>query len=366
MKSASYCFSGRFFDGSVIHPVRAKIEVTSSGLMITYRKNDTLYEIAWPKHELQLMERFYDRKPAVVGSKGMLGARMIIHTFEDYEAVLKIIPRKNIKFSHVQYSWRLFWILPAILFILFIFPIWKIHSIAIYIAALLPDEAEQLLWEETFVPAMSNFSVCTAPQGVRSLQALVSKLTQAGHITHPIDVKIIYSPDEMNAFSVPDYHILIYSSMMNINDPDAFAAILAHEMGHSVYHHGLAQLISQVGLSTIFKALFGISPNNVASDFLNLKYTRDYERQADQYAINLLQKANINPLGFRKTMEYLQKNAGDFSTVEGYFVDHPTYDERIRLVPFPITSSYTPSLTPTQWQSLRAICDETTPFDDES
>ncbi len=340
--------------------MEATVTLSPETLKITYEIQGAKYEIHWPPASLQVMERIYKNKPALIGSKSMLGARLVISDFKQYEEVIKLIPNKNIKLSHVHHPWRTMWIVIAMISIIIILPIWKIHIVSSWIVNMMPYQWEELFWKNMVEPSVSNLNECVAPKGVASLNKLVTRLSQAAQLKHPLQVKIINAPNVINAESFPGYHIFIYSGLLAVDDPDALAAIIAHEMGHSVKQHVLAQYLSKAGLSALFEGIFGLSTNNVAFDFLNLKFIRDYEIQADQFSIKTLKTANIDTAGFRIAMEYLKKVGGEFIGIEPYLVDHPTYQERIELLKgLPDKETKQPCLTPQEWKSLKSICNKT-------
>lgn len=357
-------FSARFFDGHSIHAVDAIVTIAPEGLKIEYKQEGITYEIHWPAFSLQVMEQPYRQKPALIGSKSMLGARLVINNIQDYNIIVQLIPRRNIKHSHVHHPWRIMSLVIVAIAAIFILPIWKIHIISTWAARMIPYQWEQLFWKNMVEPDFTQLIECTDPKGQQALNKMVKKLSEAAHVKHPLDVKVIFSPETINAESLPGYHIFIYSGLLNeMNDPDTIAAIIAHEMAHSVYRHVLAQYLSKMGLNAFFEGAFELSPNNVAFDFLNLKYTRDYEIQADQYSIATLRQANISPEGFRRAMQKLEKLSGEFEGIEPYLVDHPTYKERLELVDQQAKLTHPePSLTPQEWKALRGICNQRKPI----
>lgn len=354
-------FLARFFDGHRMKPASVWVEILPEGLKITYEENDVKYEINWANSSLQLMERFYYNKPAVIGSKSMLGARLIIENEEIYNTILPLIPKRNIKLSHVHHPWRKTWLLVAAFLLVLIIPIWQVHRISMWIANGIPDQLEQQFWKNMLEPEFNNYVECVNPEGLKALNKMVDRLSAEIKPSTPFDIKIINAPDTVNAESLPGFHIFIYSGLLKIDHPDAIAAVLAHEMGHSVYHHVIARFISIMGMTAFFNSVLGLSTHNVAFDFINLKYSRDYEIQADEFAIQTLKKAKINPIGFKFAMEYLALITGEFKGIEPYLVDHPPYKERLDLMKNNKNNepAYTPSLTPKEWESLKNVCSET-------
>lgn len=356
-------FTARFFDGNTIQAVDASVEILPEGLKISYEDKSVKYEINWPQTSLQLMERLYHNKPALIGNKHMLGARLVVNQRDTYEAILPLIPKKNIKLSHVHHPWRIAWMLALAAILIIVVPLWQFHTISMWIANAIPYRWEERFWNNVVKEEFTKYTECVSPKGRQALDKLVNKLSTTANIKQTVDVRVIDAPEIINAESTPAFHIFIYSGLLNMNNPDAITAVIAHELGHSVNHHVIAKYISIMGMSAFFNAVLGLSANNVVFDFINLKYSRDYEKQCDLYAIHLLNQANINPQGFQFAMEYLEKLSGKFEGIEPYLVDHPPHQERIELMKHSKDSGHsTPSLTPEEWNALKSICTETKPM----
>ncbi len=353
----SHKFSARFFDGKNIQAKIALVEVLPTGLFLTVENGDSF---TWAKEELQLMERPFRDKPAVMGSKSMLGARLVIQSEEAFESILPLISSKNIKLSHVHHPWRVAWILLVGALIVILLPIWNFPLVSLWIAKIIPYSWEQSLWEHEVKNKFEDKLECVSPEGKRALNKIVTKLSDVSNSKHRFDIRVIPAPEFVNAESTPGFHIFIYSGLFNIDTPDGIAGVIAHEMGHSMQHHVIASVINELGIRAFYNSVLGVSNKNIAFDYLNLKYRRDYETQADKIAIELMKKANINPSGFRESMEYLAKQEGDYQGLEPYLIDHPTHKERITLIKKnESTKHYEPVLTPEEWQSLKNICTKT-------
>lgn len=356
-------FNARFFDGNTIQAVEAWVDVVPEGLKISYENKGVKFEINWPQDSLQLMERLYHHKPGVIGHKNMLGARLVITQAELYNAILPLISPKNIKLSHVHHPWRTAWLLVAGAILIIGIPLWQFHTLSMWIANVIPYRWEEKFWNNVVKEEFTKNTECVSPKGRQALDKMVSRLAQAANIKQKIDVRVINAPETVNAESSPAFHIFIYSGLLDMNNPDAVAAVIAHELGHSVNHHVIAKYISIMGMAAFFNAVLTISANNVAFDFINLKYSRDYETQCDLYAIHLLNKAHINPQGFQFAMEYLEKLSGEVHGIEPYLVDHPPHQERIDLMKHSHDAGQTtPSLTSDEWKALKSICTETKPM----
>lgn len=357
-------FTARFFDGKKTRGFDAIVTLFPEGLKIAFTDNDQQHEIYWPKDNLQVMERHHDDKPAMIGYKGMLGARLIISEKAHYKSVLPLISKRHIKLSHVHHPWRIFWLVVVIVVLILLVPIWRGQVLSTWVAKVLPYEWELVLWQQIIKPNFKGKTECIAPKGRKALDKMVSKLAAHTHSNHPFDVRILNAPKIINAESLPGFHLILYSGILAMDDPDALAAVLAHEMSHSLEHHVTAKFIYLMGMNMYLRIVFGLSHKDMTFDFINLKYSRDYEHVADDMGISILKKANINPNAFERAMKFLEKTMGrDFEGIEPYLVDHPPYKERMDKVKSNGSAKQTPSLSKQEWQDLKSICSQTKPLE---
>jgi Zn-dependent protease with chaperone function len=102
-----------------------------------------------------------------------------------------------------------------------------------------------------------------------------------------------------NAFALPNGVIVMTDQLALLAKNDqALLGVLSHELGHVQRRHSLRHLMQALGVGVVLHLWVGdVSSALVAVPgfFLNQKYSRDFEREADQYAINMM-RANGMPL----------------------------------------------------------------------
>ncbi len=146
-----------------------------------------------------------------------------------------------------------------------------------------------------------------------------------------------------NAFALPGGQIVFTDEMIEISESDdEILAVLAHEIGHVVHQHGMRRLVQDSLLSFAVLALTG-DASGVSELFLGLPvvmtelaYSRDFEREADQFAINYLNRRNkpLHPFAdiltrISKIEKEKAKNTKGDSKWTGYLSTHPSTRERI-------------------------------------
>jgi len=146
----------------------------------------------------------------------------------------------------------------------------------------------------------------------------------------------------INAFAVPGGQVFIFSGLLKAaKRPEELAGVLAHEIAHVTRRHSLRNIISSAGLMLAVGTLFGNSEGLTAvladgSKFLlNQKFSRDFEREADDTGWEYLVAANVDPRGmieFFQTIkaEQEQSTAGQLANKLDFLVTHPATDERMK------------------------------------
>jgi hypothetical protein len=184
----------------------------------------------------------------------------------------------------------------------------------------------------------------------------------------PFTIKVIDS-DEINAMALPGGYFYVNSGLILAADDEAeLAGVMAHEISHVAAHH---QMREQTRLNY---AQFGTIPliflggglgyglyeaSGLAVPITFLKFSRDFERQADFLGIQYMYRAGYDPQGlpsmFEK-IEHLQKTKPNL--VEKTFSDHPQTPDRILATQAEISHLLPPKdeyvITTSEFDSVKA------------
>ncbi|HWT71724.1 MAG TPA: M48 family metallopeptidase [Oxalicibacterium sp.] len=134
-----------------------------------------------------------------------------------------------------------------------------------------------------------------------------------------------------NAFALPSGQIVLTDELVKLMDnDDEIMSVLAHELGHLHERHLMRRLVQSSAVGAVVTLLFGdVSAviANIPTVLLDMKYSRDAERDADDYAIAMM-KANGIPLShMADAFEQLKRKEG--GTAAPYLSTHPPTAERI-------------------------------------
>ena len=137
-----------------------------------------------------------------------------------------------------------------------------------------------------------------------------------------------------NAFALPGGDMVITDELVKFSDGDTdmLFGVLAHEKAHIVYKHSMQMLIKASLISTIITYFTGDTSTlatTLSTSLLQAKYSREFEKEADNYAKNLMLENNISPKHLANFFIKMQKLHKEGKR-DGYFASHPSNDERIK------------------------------------
>jgi Zn-dependent protease with chaperone function len=131
------------------------------------------------------------------------------------------------------------------------------------------------------------------------LQKLFSELRQPRGEKTPYRLEFRDSQIGPNAFALPNGVIIMTDQLVMLaNNDQAVLAVLGHELGHVQRRHSLRRLLQALGVGVVANIFIGDVSSALATVptfLLDQKYSRDFEREADQYAIDMMH-ANSLPL----------------------------------------------------------------------
>jgi Zn-dependent protease with chaperone function len=147
-----------------------------------------------------------------------------------------------------------------------------------------------------------------------------------------------------NAFALPGGTLVFTDEMVNLAEhDDELLSVLAHEIGHVKNQHAMRRLVQSSLLTFLLLAVTG-DVGGTSELFLGIPvfltemhYSREFEREADAYALKYLKQHNIPTKRFADLMRRVMakvrgKSKGKEDKVISYLSTHPSMQER--LIPF--------------------------------
>lgn len=133
-----------------------------------------------------------------------------------------------------------------------------------------------------------------------------------------------------NALALPSGDIVLTDDMVELaGSDDELLAVLAHELGHLHERHMTQRLVQGSAIAAASTLLFGDASAlvaNLPTLMLDLKYSREIETSADDYAVAMMKKNGIDPDALARLFERVHEVNGEEVP---YLSTHPGTGERI-------------------------------------
>lgn len=176
---------------------------------------------------------------------------------------------------------------------------WGLPWAADKVAQHLPASVEKRIGDEQLVLIDDGYMEKSRldPAEQARLRQLFSRLQQPRGEKTDYRLEFRYSKMGPNAFALPNGVIIMTDQLVALaGSDDAVLGVMSHELGHVQRRHSLRRLLQAIGVGAVINLLVGDVSSVLAAAptfLLDQKYSRDFEREADQYAIDMMQANNL-------------------------------------------------------------------------
>lgn len=198
------------------------------------------------------------------------------------------------------------------------------------------DQAWPLIEQQMFKP--SKLSSERQQVIAKTFTALTSQLPDSPNYR----LEFRASSIGPNAIAVPGGRLVMTDELAALTiDDNAIMGVLLHELGHIKLRHSMRNIVQATAVSAVLSAWLGDVSSIVAmipASLATMKYSRDLETEADDFAIAALKRLGIAGAPTADLFVALEKaqgakrgSGGDGSGAsESIFSSHPVTSERIR------------------------------------
>ena len=261
----------------------------------------------------------------------------------ELDALLQRLGHRHSPVEHWQSRWS--WSLAALLGVVLLLGAayqWGLPWGARTLAPLIPDRAVQQLSRQTLEAldeALLHPSRLPAGQQQQirqGFQTLIAADPQLTPFRPRLQLHFRSAPRiGPNAFALPDGQIVLLDELVQMPaSEEEIQAILAHELGHVRHRHGLTQLIQSsvvAGVTAAYLGDFSSLAAGLSTLLITASYSRDMERQADDYAAATLRQLGRSPAALGSALAKLGQAHGEEEEAgKDWLASHPETRERIR------------------------------------
>lgn len=192
-----------------------------------------------------------------------------------------------------------------------------------------------------------------------ALQQIKDRLIKALDTTAYRYQFTIIKEEQVNAFTIPGGNIYVFSGLLKLTEsPEEVAAVLAHEMGHAEQRHVVTKLMKELSITAIVSILSGGDPSvltQILKNIIGNTFDREQEAKADQFALELLEKAKISPKSLGRFFERLNEKELDYDENLEILMTHPHNDKRIDQVrKYKTKNDFKPEPFQINWKRVQA------------
>lgn len=366
--STSQVFDGQYFDGRTARAHAVRVAVGPTGLSIVGA--DGVPRADWPADQVRLGAGIRRGEPLQLRCGDSEGARLSLPA-EAEAAVFRHCPKLHASAGRFRDNWKavLFWTVGAIASVAFLLLV-GVPWLATVAARNVPPSLEAQWGDdvadtiaEVFARrgGMGRAVYCDTPAGRAALDRLTERLTAGADLPLPLTVRVLDVP-VTNAVALPGGHILLFAGLIDdARDGDELAGVLAHEIGHAALRHPLELVFEQVGIATLLGLLLGdVSGSTViiagSQLLLVSSYSRDAEREADDAAVAMLNRAGIGAESMAAFFDRLTGMDPGGDDVFAMISTHPPSAELAAAIRAESTGDGA-AMSDADWQAIRSMCD---------
>lgn len=199
------------------------------------------------------------------------------------------------------------------------------------------DMTEKKLSEFIWKSFSQSETEIKATSANRTLKKMVFHLCQRNNIdTAKIKLHFLEKGD-INAFTLPDGHIVVYTGLVNACENEAeLTGVLGHEMAHMEKNHVMKKMVKEVGLSALIAISAGRGGGEAAQKVAKLisssAYDRTLEKEADITSVDYMVNASVDPDGLANFLYRLGDDAKGISHQLAWISTHPDCKERANYI----------------------------------
>ena len=205
-------------------------------------------------------------------------------------------------------------------------------------------EKEIALGKQLAAEVERNAKIVDDPVIAEYINRVGQNLVRNSDARVPFTIKVIDS-DEINAFALPGGYFYVNSGLVKLAGGEAeLAGVMAHEIAHVAARHGTKQATKGqiTNLATIPLIFLGgwtgygiRQAAGLAIPLTFLKFSRNFEREADFLGVQYLYKTGYDPASMIQFFERLKaqkKKKTSKSRIAKVFKTHPLTEDRIKRI----------------------------------
>ena len=359
----TYTADATFFDGKSARPVPVSVTVDETAQALVAHAGA---DFRWPLADIREVMDQASRDQMTIHLHDDPVQRLILPDRGLAPRLPNRTKRPKVTRRGPLFGWAVAAVASVALIIFVLVP-----TMANQLARFIPPEGEQALGEVTLnqirtaldQTGLNPVPVCDDRDGVAALEKMEARLQSAMPEAVNLNVSVL-DHEMINAFALPGNYIVFFRGLIDeAQTPEEVTSVFAHEIGHVISRDPTRHALRSAGSLGVLGLLFGDFAGGaavllLAERLIEANYSQEAEAQADVYAHQLLQDAQIAPSALAAMFERFQDLGGEASPFVEHFLSHPALGDRIEAArdATPDDLDPVPVLTAEEWRALQGIC----------
>ena len=237
----------------------------------------------------------------------------------------------------------------------------KIDWLGIFKVQQVTDRTEQklgeLFWEVFKKTEVENKNAHV----VNSIDSIITHICNSNKIDREKIKVHVLNKDEINAFALPNGHLIIYSGLIqNSANQEELTGVICHEIAHIELNHVMKKLVKEIGLTVLISMTTGNGGVEIIKETAKMlsstAFDRNLEKEADIKAVDFLTKAKVNPEPFANFLYKLSDKEHESTKYLTWISTHPDSKERAEyIVEYSKgkSTNYKPIISIETWEKLK-------------
>lgn len=357
---------GYYLDGRTAERHRVRVRLTRAGLHILLKNEDVL---SWPLEEIRQPENYFGDAQIRLERGGDTPEVLLVHGGLFLKTANAVWPASKRQFRapgrRRKWVQAVFLSAAGAAAVLCGLYFWGIPALASFLAPRIPVAWEEQLGQSVIRQLAPPERQCRDIARAAKVEGILANLTSSVPQS-PYSFRVIVVNDpSVNALAVPGGTIVVFRGLLDkTRSAEALAGVLAHEVQHIQRRHSTQALLEQLSMKVLIAAVVGdakgLSYGLEGARILGmLRYSRQYEDEADAEAIRLLVASGIDPGGLAAFFEAVQADRGASPKIPAYLSTHPDMEgriQRLRTLAAEAPAPRTRLLPGYEWKDMHGFC----------
>ena len=172
---------------------------------------------------------------------------------------------------------------------------------------------------------------------VNTIDSIVNHLCKENELDRDYLKVHVLQKDEINAFALPNGHLVIYSGLiLNSDNQEELIGVVGHEIAHIQLNHVMKKLVREIGLSVLISMTTGNGGGEMIMETARMlsstAFDRSMEKEADLKGVDYLIEAKVNPEPLANFLYRLATEEPEAAKYFAWISTHPDSKERAEYI----------------------------------